>query len=98
MIFQTNRTHEMIQILTSKANRDNDDISGFGRRWDDGYYYPTSTGGFGGSWRFNGDVEHRFGGINQGKSMSVSFKPMSGILMQNKYLPLMWGGFTMDLN
>ena len=26
----------------------------------------------------------------------MSFKPMSGILMQNKYLPLMWGGFTMD--
>ena len=34
--------------------------------------------------------------MNPGKSMSVSFKPMSGILMQNKYLPLMWGGFTMD--
>ena len=28
-----NRTHEMMSILTSKVNRDNDDVSGFGRRW-----------------------------------------------------------------
>ena len=73
-----NRTHEMMQILTSKANRDNDDISGFGRRWDDEYYYPTSSGGFCGSWHFNGDLEHRFGGINPGKSMSVSLNQCQG--------------------
>ena len=66
-----NRTHEMMQILTSKANRDNDDISGFGRRWDDEYYYPTSTGGCCGSWRFNGDLEHRFGGINPGRVLNL---------------------------
>ena len=35
-----NRTHEMMSILTSKANRDNDDVSGFGRRWDNDTYYP----------------------------------------------------------
>ena len=29
-----NRVHEMLHILTSKANRDNDDIEGFGERWD----------------------------------------------------------------
>ena len=77
----------MMQILTSKANRDNDDLSGFGRRWDDEYYYPTSSGGFCGYWQYGSDTERRFGGINPGKAMSVSFKPMSGILMQNKYLP-----------
>ena len=71
MILQANRAHELLHILTSKANRDNDDISGFGRRWDDEYYYPTSSCGFCGSWRVNGDVEHRFGGINPGKGMSV---------------------------
>ena len=30
-----NRTHEMMHILTSRTHRDNDDIAGFGRRWDD---------------------------------------------------------------
>ena len=39
-----NRTHEMMSILTSKANRDNDDVSGFGRRWDDDTYYPPYAG------------------------------------------------------
>ena len=29
-----NRTHETLHVLTSKANRDNDDIAGFGRKWD----------------------------------------------------------------
>ena len=29
-----NRTHEMMSILTSSANRDCDDVSGCGRRWD----------------------------------------------------------------
>ena len=27
--------------------------------------------------------------------MSVSFKPLIGMLNQSKHLPLMWGGFTM---
>ena len=37
-----NRTHEMMSILTSRANRDNDDVEGFGRRWDSQNYYPVS--------------------------------------------------------
>ena len=39
-----NRTHEMMSILTSKINRDNDDVSGFGRRWDNETYYPSYEG------------------------------------------------------
>ena len=35
-----NRKHEMMSILTSKANRDNDDVEGFGRRWDSTTFYP----------------------------------------------------------
>ena len=34
-----NRTHEMMSILTSKINRDNDDVSGFGKRWDDEKFF-----------------------------------------------------------
>ena len=30
-----NRVHEMLHILLSKANRDNDSLEGFGARWDD---------------------------------------------------------------
>ena len=33
-----------MSILTSKATRDNDDVSGFGRRWDNDYYYPPQEG------------------------------------------------------
>ena len=40
-----NRTHEMMSILTSKVNRDNDDVSSFGRRWDSEIYYPSYEGG-----------------------------------------------------
>ena len=39
-----NRAHEMMSILSSKANRDNNDVSGFGRRWDNDYYYPPNEG------------------------------------------------------
>ena len=34
-----NRIHEMLHILTSEANRDNDNVEGFIQRWDeDGIY------------------------------------------------------------
>ena len=29
------RTHELFHVLTSKSNRENDDVQGFGGRWDD---------------------------------------------------------------
>ena len=34
-----NRVHEMMHVLTSKANRDNDDIEGFNTRWDADDWY-----------------------------------------------------------
>ena len=34
-----NRVHEMLHIMTSKLNRDNDSIEGFGARWDDDDHY-----------------------------------------------------------
>jgi hypothetical protein len=40
-----NRTHEMFHILTSRTNRDNDDIEGFGFRWDSLLKYPDNFGG-----------------------------------------------------
>jgi hypothetical protein len=78
-----NRVHEMMHILTSKANRDNDDIEGFNARWDsDAYYnnyanYPGLPGG------------------PSGKKRN-SFKPLFGICGQSKYIPLAYAPLTME--
>ena len=44
-----NRVHEMMSILTSTNNRDNDDAEGFGYRWDspDEYLQHTAASMFG---------------------------------------------------
>ena len=97
-----NRTHEMMSILTSKANRENDDVSGFGRRWDDETYYPPYAGGSfqgGGSYHSEAGLvvaEYDIGGIAPNESKSVSFKPLCGLLCQSKYLPMMWGGLVFE--
>ena len=90
-----NRTHEMMSILTSNAHRHNDDVEGFGRRWDNKQYYPETSHKFVGG---NADVGAQFDflGIGPGASQTVSFKPMIGVLNQSKHLPLMWGGFVME--
>ena len=36
-------------------------------------------------------------GIPAGASKTVSFKPLIGIFNQSKYMPLMWGGFVVEL-
>ena len=97
-----NRTHEMMSSLTSKVNRDNDDVSGFGRRWDDETFYTSYNGGnFRGGNGYHtetatGGAEYEFGCIAAGESKSVSFKPLCGILSQGKYLPMMWGGLVFE--
>ena len=85
----------MMSILTSKANRENDDVSGFGRRWDSGNFYPEMYHKFIGA-NADGTGQLDYGGIGPGASQTVSFKPMIGVLNQSKYLPLMWGGFVME--
>ena len=35
--------------------------------------------------------------MNAGESRTVCFKPLVGIFNQPKYLPLMWGGFVLEL-
>ena len=73
-----NRVHEMLHILTSKANRDNDSIEGFGARWDDDDHW-------------NKKWAPEYGAVVKGgSSRAVSFKPLFGLLNQSKYIPLMW--------
>ena len=85
----------MMSILTSKANRDNDDVEGFGWRWDGTDHYPDN---FHNLIEANSDgvAKLAYGGIYPGTSQTVSLKPMIGVLSQSKYLPLMWGGFVME--
>ena len=72
-----NRVHEMLHILTSKANRDNDSIEGFGARWDDDASWNAWTTDYGAS-------------VSPSSARAVSFKPLFGLLNQPKYIPLMW--------
>ena len=78
-----NRVHEMLHILTSESNRDNDSLEGFGARWDD------KT-----SWNaWNTD----YGAIVKGNSArAVTFKPLFGLLNQPKYIPLMWSPLVFE--
>ena len=81
-----NRVHEMLHILTSKNNRDNDEIEGFGIRWDsDNVYNDWDANNFG---KING------GSLNN--SRTATFKPLFGVLNQPKYLPLMWAPLTFE--
>ena len=77
-----NRVHEMMHILTSKANRDNDDIEGFNTRWDADEWY-------------NGDYTNYYGLPPNGKKR-ISFKPLLGICNQPKYIPWSFAPITME--
>jgi hypothetical protein len=79
------RTHEMLHVLTSKQNRSNDDVEGFGYRWDDEDCYPKSG--------FITRGPSGLLGIAGGNSKTVTFKPLCGLFNQSKYIPLMWGGY-----
>ena len=61
-----NKVHEMMHILTSRNNRDNDDVEGFGTRWDaDGVY---------GSW-----TTTTLGGIPGGSSQELPHLSLSSV-------------------
>ena len=74
----------MLHVLTSEANRDNDELEGFGSRWDNDEFW--------GKW--NGNTN--FGEIPANGSRSVCFKPLFGLLNQPKCIPLMWSPLTLE--
>jgi len=81
-----NKVHEMMHILTSRNNRDNDDVEGFGTRWDaDGVYGSWTTTTLGG-----------IPGGNSNNARTTSFKPLFGILNQPKYIPLSYCPIQME--
>ena len=76
-----NRVHEMLHILTSEQNRNNDDIEGFGYRWD-------SANAWGGVTQRNVSTAN-YPGIQANSSKTVTFKPLSCLFNQPKFIPLM---------
>jgi hypothetical protein len=78
-----NRVHEMMHICTSTNNRDNDDVEGFGYRWDSEKVY-------------NAFVASNLPGIPPNSSINACFKPLTGLLTQNKFIPLMWCPVTFE--
>ena len=84
-IMDYNRIHEMIHMMIAKESRENDLAEAFGQPWDE---Y---------AWQKNSFKVKNFHGIAPNSSMTVLFKPLSGILNQNKYLPLKWAPLTIEL-
>jgi hypothetical protein len=84
-IMDYNRIHEMMHILIAKESRENDSAEAFG--------FLTDTH----DWSQNQLNTDTLQGISPGDSMTVLFKPLSGILNQNKMLPLRYAPITLEL-
>ena len=72
-IDQYSRVHQMMDILTAKDSRRNEVVEGFGYLWDEHTTDP---------------IKLLHTGIAPGDYQTVMFKPMCGLLNQNKFLPL----------
>lgn len=92
-----NRVHEMLHLLTSKANRENDcNVEGFGGTWDSddvykhvAYTQTTQTD--------TQALSQWLGtGIPGNGKKTVCFKPLFGLFNQNKYIPLQWCPLTVE--
>ena len=80
-----NRVHEMLQILHSAEARSNDVIEGFGHAYDD-----ERNAGVAAS-------TDNCPGIAGGDTQQVSFKLMSGLFSQKKWLPIRYCPITIEL-
>jgi hypothetical protein len=79
-----NRVHEMFSILTATDSRMNTAAEGFGEEWNN---------------RDNSTVAlttDTLVGIKGGQSQTVLFKPLSGLIGQNKMIPLRYCPLTFE--
>ena len=81
-IDQYNRIHEMMQFFVAKESRANDAAEDFGEYHDK----HDAT-----------DDTAEFSGIIGGQGIQVLFKPLSGLLNQNKMLPIRYAPITIEL-
>lgn len=79
-----NRAHEMMSLLHSQDTRDNDDVEGFGYRYDDAANSGAAT-------------TASLPGIAGGSTKRVSFRLMSGLLAQKNYLPIRYAPLSIEL-
>jgi len=84
-IMDYNRIHEMMHVMIASESRANDAAEAFGNLWDSQSWY---RGGL--------DIRN-FQGIMGDNKMTVLFKPLCGILSQNKMLPLRYAPITLEL-
>ena len=80
-----NRIHEMMHTLIAKESRDNDSAEAFGQTFDPHSWYAGTTNA------------SNFNGIDPSKGLTVLFKPLSGLLNQNKMLPIRYAPITIEL-
>ena len=80
-IDQYNRIHEMMQFFVAPDSRDNDAAEAFGFIHNKHVTYKNTT----------------FPGIKPGQGLQVLFKPLSGLLNQNKMMPLRYAPITIEL-
>ena len=80
-IDQYNRIHEMMSFLVAHDSNQNDAAEAFGIIHDKHVLYNM------GNWQ----------GIQPGQSLPVLFTPLSGLLRQNKMIPLRYAPVTIEL-
>ena len=78
------RTHELVSNFTSTKSKDNDIAEGFSNPWE------TAVNA-------NSVSPVYLAGIPPNQSMTVLFKPLSGIIRQSKYLPIRYMPLTIEL-
>jgi hypothetical protein len=84
-IMDYNRIHEMFHMMIASESRANDAAEAFGNLWNSHSWY-------------KGELDSQnYQGISATKKLTVLFKPLSGILNQNKLLPLRYAPITIEL-
>jgi hypothetical protein len=76
------RTHQQFHTLVSTAKRHNDTIEGFGQEADILRFRGSHPDGL------PMQTARNYGGISKGRAITALFKPLSGLFLQNKYIPL----------
>jgi hypothetical protein len=85
-----NRIHEMFHVLQDPKVRINDDVEGFGMRYDD--YGGQGINGV----SLNG-INLQYPAIAGGSQRVVMFKLLSGIFNQDKFLPVRYMPITIEM-
>ena len=94
-----NHAHQMFDVLQSKHVRENEDVEGFGIRYDSEYgksFIENPVIVNGGSIIDTPFLNHYVSVDNNG-TRTVSFTPLAGIFAQGKLLPLRYLPITIEL-